>query len=546
MTEKSTLRKLLLCLSLNLLCPWGATADEKPFVIVVPSYNNKDGYQKNLNSIFCQKYENYKVIYIADAPTDGTDRYVEDYLEKHPSRWRLDLLKNQTRRGLLACMCRSVFSCDKNEIIVELDGSDEFATDQVLSHLNTIFTDPDVWMTYGESNNEIRKAAGKVKHPRAFYAALFQEIEKSDLQDKDSFLEEAGELAYVAPLLEMSDSHTRHISEPPYLFNWTFPTSNHREKNPLAGIDFSISHEKKYLPLANLPTTAITLPTSIYRQIKDINHPALRDYRFVQSYLANGKRDNLTRLGNVQAKMRSMKIIGTSSDQVPSSGSIPVNCDLSSKENCVIIYSTFNRNYPDGLNRLVKHIEESDFKGHVLYRIGGWPNEEGGSLVLAHVPYAFKPSFFKEAQRLGFKRVLWLDSAVIPLVSLNEIFSMIEEKGYFVMGNSHMIGPYMTKQAATYFGLTLAQTQQIPSCSAGLVGLDLTQEKPKQLLDLWYRAAFDKDAYFSPKSDQNALSMLLYQFNFSDLTPMNRMPCAETNDPIKPDSLFYLDRLCVQ
>lgn len=77
----------------------------------------------------------------------------------------------------------------------------------------------------------------------------------------------------------------------------------------------------------------------------------------------------------------------------------------------------------------------------------------GGSLSLAHVPYAFKASFFKEAQAKGFKRALWLDTAILPVVSLNTIFNMIQETGYFSMANSHNIGPYMTSPAIQAFGI---------------------------------------------------------------------------------------------
>lgn len=47
---------------------------EKPVCIVVPTYNNmKDRrYQKNIDSILMQQYENYRVIVIDDASDDGT------------------------------------------------------------------------------------------------------------------------------------------------------------------------------------------------------------------------------------------------------------------------------------------------------------------------------------------------------------------------------------------------------------------------------------------------------------------------------------------
>ncbi len=544
-----------------------AIAEEKPFVVVIPSHNNQEWYQQNLDSIFNQKYSNYRVIYIADAPTDGTDQLVQEYIAQNHQENRSTFLRNKEQRGVLACMCQAIFSCSKNEIIVDLEGCDWLAHEEVLSRLNSVYADSNVWMTYGQfkyypsfsqgfaapipeeiiDTNDLRNLTGCVTHVRTFYAALFQEIDKADFLHEGHFFSEAGDLAYLIPMLEMSGTHSRFIPDVLYIFNYTFPASAHRAGGSLeVEMDQKIRGKNKYFPLPELPLDAITPPASIYRQIKDIAHPTLSDYRFVQNYLHNGKRDNLNRLGNMEAGLREMKLIGTSPEEVPFSGTVHLNCDINDRENCVIVYSTFNRNYPNGLKRLLKHIIDSDFKGHILYRIGGWPDEESGSLVLSHVPYAFKPSFFKEAQKLGFKRVLWLDTAVVPLVSLNEIFAMIEEKGYFVMGNSHMIGPYMNPLSAAYFGLTLSQTNQIPSCSAGLFGLDLTQANPRSLLDLWYRAAFDKDAYFSARSDQNALSMLLHQFNFTDLTDLSRMPHAEIDEPIKPDSLFYLDRLFVQ
>ena len=563
---KNIQKVFLSILTLFLLFPLSGYTDEKPFVIIIPSHNNKEWYQKNLDSVFHQKYSNYRIIYIADAPTDGSGKLAYEYIAENHQEKRVTFLENTERNGTLACMCRGAFTCSKDEIIVDLEGCDWLVHDEVLRYLNSVYADPDIWMTYGQflyypmytqgfassipenviRNNEFRNLSGCVSHLRTFYAALFHEIDKQDFILDRHFFKESGDLAYILPLLEMSGQHTRFTPELLYMFNYTFPASNHRADSELgASIDKIIRHKNKYFPLPELPITPIAPPASIYRRINDITHPTPSDYRFVQAYLTKGKRDSLEKLGDMQNRIREMKIIGNSSDENPSTGILNINCGADDLENCVIIYTSFNRNYPEGLRRLLQHITASDYKGHILYRIGGWPDEEGGSLALSHIPYAFKPCLFKEAQKLGYKRVLWLDASVTPVASLNEIFAMIEEKSYFAMGNSHMIGPYMTPQAAAYFGLTLSQTHLIPSCSSGLFGLDLTQEKPKLLLDLWYRAASDKDAFFTPRPDQNSLSILLHQFHFSDLIDLSRVPHAEIGEPVQPDSLFYLDRLFV-
>lgn len=280
----------------------------------------------------------------------------------------------------------------------------------------------------------------------------------------------------------------------------------------------------------------------LFREIKDIYHPTIEDYKRIQNYLTYGERNEIRLLqdANYEYVARAFKIIGDTPEEMPRSEVIPVNCKEDEKENCILIYASFNRNYPKSLERLVNYIKNSDFKGHVLYRCGGWPNVEGGSLLLAHVPYAFKPSYFKEAERLGYKRIFWLDTALLPLVNLNFIFDSISRKGYFVMGNTHMLGPYINEKVPAVFGITREATYQIPSCSAGLFGVDLTNPKGKEILDRWYNAACSEGAFFSSRPEQNALSIILYQMGIQDFVPITQLPHSKVE--IKSDSLFLLDR----
>ena len=546
-------RKILfLCLLAPLLL---IAIEEKPFVIVIPSYNNNDWYKENLRSVFAQKYTNYRVIYIDDASTDGTADLVQQYVQDK----RFTLIKNHQKNGPLACMAQAIFMCDKNEIVVDLDGNDWLAHDNVLSYLNQIYADPDVWMTYGQfsifprfnkgfanqvpqeviEKNAFRSKGGDVTHLKTFYAGLFQLINKEDLLHEGKFIQKAGDLAYTLPILEMAGRHSRFVPDILYVYNSSEPRNDHKHSTPLEEeMDRLIRSRKKYQPLEEFPVP----DASIYSQLGNLYQPSIDDYQFVQNFLSFGKRDNLDRLKEMAGGPKYMRIIGETPEDYPKSGMIPVNCTPADRENCLVIYSTFNRHYPRGLKRLLKAAIESDFKGHVLYRLGGWPDADGGSLTLAHVPYAFKIAYFKEARRMGFKRVLWLDTAVVPLVSLNLIFQMIAEKGYFVMGNTHTIGKYMNAPAAAYFGLTVEEAHQIPSCSAGLLGVDFSNPIGRTLLDRWNRAAHDPDAFFSPRSDQSALSMILYQMWISDFTSMDRMPHTEVSDEVKPDSLFLLDR----
>jgi hypothetical protein len=285
----------------------------------------------------------------------------------------------------------------------------------------------------------------------------------------------------------------------------------------------------------------IDLDPREYSSVSDIYHPTLDDLRAIQYALSYAPRPLIKRLGDREFVSREFKIIGDSPEEIPQRGMHAVHSDNEERENCIIVYSSFNKNYPQGVHRLVNSITNSDFQGHVHFQIGGWPNLEEGDLVLAHVPYAFKVCFFREMKRWGYKRVLWLDASILPskFTSLNHIFELIKENGYFVQGNDHNIGPYFNEEAAKAFGMTLEETQSIPSCSSAIVGIDLTSSFGSDLLDAWFDAANHPCAYYSPRPEQSALTLVFYRMGITQFTPITTLAKIHTDNP---QSLFIMDR----
>lgn len=278
----------------------------------------------------------------------------------------------------------------------------------------------------------------------------------------------------------------------------------------------------------------------IYRELSDLCHPTPEDLQKLQQFLQEGERPELKRLGDKEGVARGIQILG---EEPPSEHFWAVHEKEEKRENCVIIYASFNDRYPQGALRLAEEIARSDFKGHVRLKIGGWPDLEGGSLALAHVPFAFKACFFREVQKMGYKRVLWLDASVLPVVSLNEIFKRIEKQGYFVQEGYHLLTKefFLDEKTAGAFGLGLDEAAAMKSCSAAILGLDLTQDKPQRLLQAWYEAAFDPYAFFSARSDQTALSILLHQFQMTDWAPLKTLAYSRKAAD-KKRHLFVMDR----
>lgn len=220
---------------------------EKAFVVVIPSYNNKAWYQKNLDSIYSQKYSNYRVIFIDDASPDGTGELVKAYVKEKKQEFRTTLIQNEKRKGALANNYQAIMSCKGREIVVEVDGDDWLYCDQVLAYLNKIYSDPDVWVTYGQfsfhpqecvgwveevpeniiKNNIFRQHRWLTTHLRTFYAGLFHKIKKEDLLLDGEFFSMAGDLAHMFPIIEMAGPHIRFIPDVLYVYNVATQMNDH-------------------------------------------------------------------------------------------------------------------------------------------------------------------------------------------------------------------------------------------------------------------------------------------------------------------------------
>lgn len=237
----------------------------KPFVIVVPSYNNTKWLWMNLHSILNQDYENYRIIYIDDHSPDGTGEVVRDYLNNRDVDFQdiefddggldykqiiakfneevnreyhfVTLVRNQNRCGALENIVRAVYSCLDDEIIATIDGDDWTPDNQVLNILNDAYEE-DVWLTHGTlihyptntvdwsepvpeeyiKTNTFRKFKCP-SHLRTFYAWLFKAVKMEDLRYKGQFFPMTWDMAMMYPMIEMCGERHAFISDVIYCYN---------------------------------------------------------------------------------------------------------------------------------------------------------------------------------------------------------------------------------------------------------------------------------------------------------------------------------------
>lgn len=214
-------------------------AVDKPFVIVVPSYNNSTWYTFNLNSIFQQTYPYYHVLYIDDCSLDDTADLVEAYVTEHAWQEKITIIRNNAQHGMLANLYAAVQSCPDDVIILILDGDDWLAHNDVLAYLNEVYQDDTIWITYGQfveypsgkqgfcstiptyiiNANAYRLYDWVSSHLKTFYAGLFKQIPKHYFIRNGSFLKSAGDCATMFALLELGGNHSRFINNVLYVYN---------------------------------------------------------------------------------------------------------------------------------------------------------------------------------------------------------------------------------------------------------------------------------------------------------------------------------------
>lgn len=243
---------------------------QRPIVVVIPSHNNAPWCKKNLTSVFEQQYDNYRIIYIDDCSTDETYKLVRQCVADHNAQTSITIIKNKKRRGALYNHFKAVHLCADNEIVVQLDGDDWFAHENVLSVINDAYKNPQVWLTYGQHKVYPTGEIGMCKPmpeaiihlhayreydwitsaPRTFYAWLFKKIKCEDLLYQADFFTAGGDLACMFPMLEMAAGRIHFIDEVLYIYNCATENNDYKKNLLVQKTSENICRSrKKYEPL---------------------------------------------------------------------------------------------------------------------------------------------------------------------------------------------------------------------------------------------------------------------------------------------------------
>lgn len=227
--------------------------EEKHIVVVTASYKNADWYTWNLDSVFDQNYANWHMIYIDDCSPDGTGELVREYVKQRGFEDKVTILENKNRRKALANLYTAIMMCDAHDIIAILDGDDRFASENVLNVVNDMYSNHDVWLTYGQFKEYPNGRIGFCKnypkevvdlgafrnypmgpsHLRTFYAGLFHKIKIEDLIYEGDFFPMTYDLAIMFPMIEMAREHFMFCPTPLVEYNTANQINDHKVSKEL-------------------------------------------------------------------------------------------------------------------------------------------------------------------------------------------------------------------------------------------------------------------------------------------------------------------------
>lgn len=220
------------------------------FLIVVPVYNAGDYIAGCLASLAEQDYPNFRVIIIDDCSTDSTPNTIQEYLH-HPN---FQCIRNPVRTGsALGNIVKAIQAVpgDPDEIILNVDGDDKLAFSGVLSYLDDIYINSDVWVTYGqfipasdkygpyclpiEDFENYRHGDWVTSHLRTWRRHLWDRIRDEDFLDTDGeYYKTAWDLAIMYPLIEMAGpERLRFIEHVLYIYNDLNPLNDMKQYSQL-------------------------------------------------------------------------------------------------------------------------------------------------------------------------------------------------------------------------------------------------------------------------------------------------------------------------
>ncbi|GEM_PF-1170211 len=214
----------------------------RSFHVVSCQKNAGEATLKCLESVYNQQYKRslVKHVYIDDASTDATNELIVKWLSDHPGH-NVEYIRNETNMGGCANNLKGFRLAPSGSIILEVNGDDRLPDPGVITYLNKVYEDPDVWMTYNSFkatngfylackpitedttlSNNYRDKMELGRHLHSFRQELFSHLDEEALIDPQTgeYFISGDDQAFYYSLQELAGIHARHLYRTTYIYNF--------------------------------------------------------------------------------------------------------------------------------------------------------------------------------------------------------------------------------------------------------------------------------------------------------------------------------------
>lgn len=188
--------------------------------------------------------------------------------------------------------------------------------------------------------------------------------------------------------------------------------------------------------------------------------------------------------------------------------------------------------YAAGSQRLERSLIYHGYAGDMMFWRDEYPPNSPSHGVN---PYAFKVYAFREAFRLGYKIVMWLDCSFWAIKNPMPIFDIINDNGIFAFRSGYNCAQTTPDNLLSSLGKSRDWAEQLPEIATGIVGINIDNPDGGMVFEKW--AEMCDNGYFvnsrthSPqdssdprflfgRQDQSAFSMAVHtlgiEFEYND------------------------------
>jgi hypothetical protein len=220
---------------------------------------------------------------------------------------------------------------------------------------------------------------------------------------------------------------------------------------------------------------------------------------------------------------------------------------------CYVSSVPYRENYPEMMEKQINAFKNLGVNGYYLAFKGLFPTPTGEEVNLSAVPYAFKFFCIREAIKMGFEQVVWIDAAYIPvkdpsillraLPQIGAIFTALPPNGF---GRCHC--PNRTSEVIKELtGTDIRKSTYVVAAIMGFLAKDPLVE---ELIEEFYQMARLGYPFLSGTPEENVLTGIIgqkkfkkwHKYNFSKKSPLwldHKIRTYSEKEAIQKNGFFY-------